>query len=67
LESHAGAAWDPDAPAPSRTPRKRKGPKKKAGRAVKCKIVCSKGGKKRRMCWDKHGMIAKVPKKKRSK
>lgn len=68
LETHAGAGWDPSAPEPTRAPRKRKGrSSKKAGRAVKCKMVCTKGGKKRRMCWDKNGMIAKVPKKKSRK
>ncbi len=34
--------------------------KRKKGRAVKCKIVCLKAGQpRRRLCWDKHGMLVK--------
>jgi hypothetical protein len=48
---------EPPAPRSKRKASKRK--KRRPGKAVKCKNVTMKNGKKRRMCWDKHGMLTK--------
>lgn len=44
------------APAAPSKPRKQR-KKRKPGRAAKCKVVTYKNGTRRRLCWDKHGVL----------
>lgn len=53
--------FERETPVPSRkpppgTPRKRR-PRRKPGRAVKCKVVRVGKAGRRKLCWDKHGTL----------